>query len=122
MTPEASNEKAYRFEEIRSGRVLVSRDAQFMEDVFDSGRRDYVQAEVVLEDEEGTTDEDSSCSNKEEEENVRDKDMIFVALYVDDLVVASNNDELLKSTKKALGDRFDMTDLGYLKFFSRYES
>uniref|UniRef100_A0AAV1T0R4 Retrovirus-related Pol polyprotein from transposon TNT 1-94-like beta-barrel domain-containing protein n=1 Tax=Peronospora matthiolae TaxID=2874970 RepID=A0AAV1T0R4_9STRA len=27
MTPEASNEKAYRFEEIKSGRVLVSRDA-----------------------------------------------------------------------------------------------
>uniref|UniRef100_A0AAV1ULL7 CCHC-type domain-containing protein n=1 Tax=Peronospora matthiolae TaxID=2874970 RepID=A0AAV1ULL7_9STRA len=88
LTPEASNEKAYRFEEIKSGRVLVSRDAQFMEDVFD-----------------------------EEEENVRDKDMIFVALYVDDLVIASNNDELLKSTKKALGDRFDMTDLGNLKYF-----
>uniref|UniRef100_A0AAV1TPS2 Reverse transcriptase Ty1/copia-type domain-containing protein n=1 Tax=Peronospora matthiolae TaxID=2874970 RepID=A0AAV1TPS2_9STRA len=117
MTPEASNGKAYRFEEIKSGRVLVSRDAQFMEDVFDSGRRDYVQAEVILEDEEGSPDEDSSCSNKEEEENVRDKDMIFVALYVDDLVLASNNDELLKSTKKALGDRFDMTDLGNLKYF-----
>uniref|UniRef100_A0AAV1VDM7 CCHC-type domain-containing protein n=1 Tax=Peronospora matthiolae TaxID=2874970 RepID=A0AAV1VDM7_9STRA len=43
MTPEASNEKAYRFEKIKSGRVLVSRDAQFMEDVFDSGRRDCVQ-------------------------------------------------------------------------------
>uniref|UniRef100_A0AAV1TND8 Reverse transcriptase Ty1/copia-type domain-containing protein n=1 Tax=Peronospora matthiolae TaxID=2874970 RepID=A0AAV1TND8_9STRA len=43
--------------------------------------------------------------------------MIFVALYVDDLVLASNNDELLKSTKKALGDRFDMTDLGNLKYF-----
>uniref|UniRef100_A0AAV1TL77 CCHC-type domain-containing protein n=1 Tax=Peronospora matthiolae TaxID=2874970 RepID=A0AAV1TL77_9STRA len=40
MTPEASNGKADRFEEIKSGRVLVSRDAQFMEDVFDSGRRD----------------------------------------------------------------------------------
>uniref|UniRef100_A0AAV1TJU3 Reverse transcriptase Ty1/copia-type domain-containing protein n=1 Tax=Peronospora matthiolae TaxID=2874970 RepID=A0AAV1TJU3_9STRA len=88
-----------------------------MEDVFDSGRRDYVQAEVALEDEEGSTDEDSSCSNKEEEENVRDNDMIFVALYVDDLVIASNNNELLKSTKKALGDRFDMTDLGNLRNF-----
>ena len=49
----ADHEKAYRFEEIKSGRVLVSRDAQFMEDVFDSGRRDYAQDEIVLEDEEG---------------------------------------------------------------------
>ena len=71
----ADHEKAYRFEEIKSGRVLVSRDEQFMEDVFDSGRRDYVQAEVVQEDEAGSTDEDSSCSNKEEEENVQDKDV-----------------------------------------------
>ena len=46
-----------------------------------------------------------------------DQDMILVALYVDDLVLASNNDELLKSTKKVLGDRFDMTDLGNLKYF-----
>ena len=71
----ADHEKAYRFEEIKSGRVLVSRDAQFMEDVFDSGRRNYVQLEVVLENEEGSTDEDSSCSNKEEEENVQDQDV-----------------------------------------------
>ena len=49
----ADHEKAYRFEEIKSGRVLVSRDAQLMEDVFDSGRRDYAQDEIVLEDEEG---------------------------------------------------------------------
>ena len=64
----ADHEKAYRFEEIKSGRVLVSRDAQFMEDVFDSGKHDYVQAEVVLEDEEGSTDGDSSSPNEEEEE------------------------------------------------------
>ena len=46
-----------------------------------------------------------------------DQDMIFVALYVDDLVLASSTDELLKSTKKALGDRFEMTDMGQLKYF-----
>uniref|UniRef100_A0AAV1TU43 Uncharacterized protein n=1 Tax=Peronospora matthiolae TaxID=2874970 RepID=A0AAV1TU43_9STRA len=47
-----------------------------MKDVFDSGRRDYFQAEVVLKAVEGSTDEDSSCSNKEEEEeNVQDKDV-----------------------------------------------
>uniref|UniRef100_A0AAV1VMJ5 Reverse transcriptase Ty1/copia-type domain-containing protein n=1 Tax=Peronospora matthiolae TaxID=2874970 RepID=A0AAV1VMJ5_9STRA len=43
--------------------------------------------------------------------------MLFVALCVDDLVLASNNDELLKSTNKALGDRFDMTDMKKLKYF-----
>ncbi|CEG39928.1 rna-dependent dna polymerase [Plasmopara halstedii] len=43
--------------------------------------------------------------------------MIFVALDVDDLVIASNNNELLKSIKNALSERFDMTDLGRLKYF-----
>ena len=37
--------KSYRFEDISSGRVTVSRDAQFMEDVFD-GRRS-VQEQAV---------------------------------------------------------------------------
>ncbi|CAI5721934.1 unnamed protein product [Peronospora destructor] len=31
------HEKAYQFQEIKGGRVPVSRDAQFMEDVFDGG-------------------------------------------------------------------------------------
>ena len=34
----SDREKAYRFEEMSSTRILVSRDAQFMEDTFDSGK------------------------------------------------------------------------------------
>ena len=45
------------------------------------------------------------------------EDMIFVALYVDDLVLACNNDKMLQMTKEALCKRFDMTDLGQLKYF-----
>ena len=48
-------------------------------------------------------------------------DMIFVALYVDDLVLASNDDELLRLTTKTLSKRFNMTDLGHLKYFLRME-
>ena len=43
--------------------------------------------------------------------------MIFVALYVDDLVLASSSDKMLKTIKSALSDRFEMTDLGKLNFF-----
>ena len=59
----SDHEKAYRFEEIRSGRVLVSRDAQFMENIFDSGRRDYVPDEAILEDDQLTKEEYSHTKN-----------------------------------------------------------
>uniref|UniRef100_H3H8Y7 Integrase catalytic domain-containing protein n=1 Tax=Phytophthora ramorum TaxID=164328 RepID=H3H8Y7_PHYRM len=76
----SEHEKAYRFEELESSRVLVSRDAQFMEDVFDSWKRDYHQREVVVIQDEETTDQDSSQSDEddneeeEEEEAARDED------------------------------------------------
>ena len=37
--------------------MLVSRDAQFMENIFDSGRRDSVPDEAILEDEQLTEEE-----------------------------------------------------------------
>ncbi|KAG6590646.1 Retrovirus-related Pol polyprotein from transposon TNT 1-94 [Phytophthora cinnamomi] len=76
-----SGTKAYRFEEIESGRVLVSRDAQFMEDVFDGGRRKYATKEVVIglpdEDDEDATDEETPSESDEdgsEDEAARDED------------------------------------------------
>ncbi|KAG6604645.1 Gag-pol Polyprotein [Phytophthora cinnamomi] len=66
----SEHEKAYRFEEIESGRVLVSHDAQFMEDVFDGGRRKYATKEVVIglpdEDDEDATDEETPSESGED--------------------------------------------------------
>ncbi|KAG2758603.1 hypothetical protein Pcac1_g29276 [Phytophthora cactorum] len=76
----SEHEKAYRFEELESGRVLISRDAQFMEDVFDGGRREYAPKEVLvdLHDEDATDEEVSSGSDRNEDEDedeaARDED------------------------------------------------
>ena len=43
--------------------------------------------------------------------------MIFVALYVDDLVLASNNFGMIKATKHALSEWFHMTYLGEIRYF-----
>jgi hypothetical protein len=53
----SDHEKAYRFEELSSGRIIVSRDAQFMEDTFDSGKRGYAGSKTVeFRDADGATD------------------------------------------------------------------
>ena len=43
--------------------MLVSRDAQFMEIIFDSGRRDYVPDEAILEDKQLTEEEYTHTNN-----------------------------------------------------------
>uniref|UniRef100_H3GB73 Reverse transcriptase Ty1/copia-type domain-containing protein n=1 Tax=Phytophthora ramorum TaxID=164328 RepID=H3GB73_PHYRM len=45
------------------------------------------------------------------------QDMIFVALYINDFVLASSSDKILLDTKQALSKRFEMTDMGQLKYF-----
>ena len=41
--------------------------------------------------------------------------IVILALYVDDTVIASNCETMLKSAKKMLNEKFDMTDLGEAK-------
>ena len=65
----SEHEKAYRFEEVESNRVLVSRDAKFMEDTFDSGRCDRRNNEVVVQDDNEATDQDSSQHDQTDHEN-----------------------------------------------------
>ena len=43
--------------------------------------------------------------------------MLFVALYVDDLIFMGNNDEMIEEFKGTLTWEFEMTNLGLMKFF-----
>ena len=43
--------------------------------------------------------------------------MIFVALYVGDLIFLGNNDEMIEEFKGTMTREFEMTDLSLLKFF-----
>ena len=43
--------------------------------------------------------------------------MIFVSLYVDDLIFIGNNDEMIEEFKGTMRREFEMTDLGLMKFF-----
>ena len=56
---------------MESCRILVSRDAQFMEDVFDTGKRKYDQQNVIIEDEEATDGESPQAA----EDTAQDIDM-----------------------------------------------
>ncbi|WVZ02572.1 hypothetical protein V8G54_023378 [Vigna mungo] len=46
-----------------------------------------------------------------------EKDMMVVALYVDDLIFTGSNTKLIKEFKEAMEKEFEMTDLGLMKYF-----
>jgi Reverse transcriptase (RNA-dependent DNA polymerase) len=43
--------------------------------------------------------------------------LLFVALYVDDLIFMGNNEEMIKDFKEVMTQEFEMTDLGLMKYF-----
>ena len=66
----SEHEKAYRFEELSTGRVILSRDAQFMEDTFDNGKHEPLASmPVELCDEDEDEDEDEATAYQDAEDN-----------------------------------------------------
>jgi Reverse transcriptase (RNA-dependent DNA polymerase) len=43
--------------------------------------------------------------------------VLFVALYIDDLIFMGNNDEMIEEFKGTMTLEFEMIDLGLMKFF-----
>ena len=45
------------------------------------------------------------------------EDMIFIGVYVDNLILAARNEKQLNQVKEKLSSKFDIKDLGELKYF-----
>ena len=42
---------------------------------------------------------------------------MFIGVYVDDIILAAKNEKQLKQVKEDLSNKFDIRDLGELKYF-----
>jgi len=52
--------------------------------------------------------------------NIENGDMLFVCLYVDDLIFIDNNPKMFEEFKKATRE-FEMTDIGLMSYYLRIE-
>eukprot|EP00253_Pinus_taeda_P018932 PITA_18932 len=54
---------------------------------------------------------------------IKEKDgkILIVVLYVDDVIFTSNDDQLIKNFKSVMKEEFEMTDMGFLRYFLRIE-
>ena len=72
----SEHEKAYRFADVASGRVFVSRDAKSMEDVFGNGQQSHESTSrfAELDNADDTTDaEDNRCTDSDERHERRQR-------------------------------------------------
>ncbi|KAL9271968.1 Retrovirus-related Pol polyprotein from transposon RE1-like protein [Drosera capensis] len=46
----------------------------------------------------------------------KEEDLLFVALYVDDLIFMGNNGDMIEGFKAAMTQEFEMTDLGVMRY------
>jgi Reverse transcriptase (RNA-dependent DNA polymerase) len=47
----------------------------------------------------------------------KEGNLLYVALYVDDLIFMGNNEKMIKEFKEVTTQEFEMTDLGLMKYF-----
>ena len=52
---------------------------------------------------------------------VQKDDILFVALYVDDLIFTGNNRDMIEKFKLEMTKEFEMTDLGLISYFLGYK-
>jgi hypothetical protein len=45
------------------------------------------------------------------------KNVVYLVMYVDDLLITGNNEAYIASIKKELMKGFEMTDMGYLHYY-----
>lgn len=57
------------------------------------------------------------CNNTLFIKKNQDGDILIISLYVDDLIITGNNEQLIEDFKNSMKKEFDMSDLGCMKYF-----
>ena len=52
---------------------------------------------------------------------MKGEDVMFIALYVNDLIFMGNNAKLIEAFKEVMKKEFNMTNLGFIKYFLGFE-